>query len=84
MEGGALARPRVVVQNRGMSDGPTAPATITQTDLARKLGVTRRTVFRWLESGKLPSVILGGKRLILLSRLRAETTPLYEHLQQLE
>ena len=41
-------------------------ATLKPSEVARRLGVERTTVYRWIKSGKLPSFELGGSTYILV------------------
>lgn len=38
------------------------PALLTVDQLARELSVTRRTIYNWMEQGKIPSYKIGGSR----------------------
>jgi len=42
-------------------------ATLKPSEVARRLGVERTTVYRWINSGKLPSFELGGTTYILIA-----------------
>jgi predicted site-specific integrase-resolvase len=37
---------------------------ITQIELAKRIPVSRRTLFNWRASGKIPAVCLGGRKLL--------------------
>jgi excisionase family DNA binding protein len=41
-----------------------APKLISIKDAALRLGVATITAYRWAESGRLPSIRLGGRRLV--------------------
>ena len=50
-------------------------------DIVRELGITERTVRRWIADGRLPSVKPGGARLVAredLERLLGESDPFIE------
>ncbi len=40
-------------------------------DLQSRLGISRQTAYRWAWSGEIPSVKVGGRRLIPLEALEA-------------
>jgi excisionase family DNA binding protein len=40
-------------------------------EAAQRLGLSAITIYRWAESGKLPSVKLGGRRLIAEATIEA-------------
>jgi excisionase family DNA binding protein len=42
-------------------------------ELAHSLGVTARTVRRWIATGAIPSVKIGGTRLVPLSAFESST-----------
>ena len=43
---------------------PSESVFIDETELRRRLGVSRRTIFSWLTSAKIPFVRIPGSRLI--------------------
>ena len=49
---------------RDLPKTPLEPAFLTTTDVATVLRLTRQTVHRLLMTGELPSIKLGGSRLI--------------------
>ena len=42
--------------------GPGRGRLLRPTDVARRLGVHRNTIYRWIESGHLPAFQLGGSK----------------------
>lgn len=42
-------------------------ATLKPSEIARRLGVERGTVYRWINSGKLPAFELGGTKYVLVA-----------------
>lgn len=44
-------------------------------DIARDLGITERTVRRWIACGELPSVRIGGARLVAKADLERLLNP---------
>ena len=40
---------------------PTEPATYRVSEAAARAGVSKRTIWRWLDGGKLPGVLRQGK-----------------------
>lgn len=44
-------------------------------EIARELGITERTVRRWIASGELPSVRIGGARLVARADLERLLNP---------
>ena len=51
------------------------PRLISVKDAAGRLGVATITAYRWAESGKIPSIRLGGRRLVMEGRLNALINP---------
>jgi excisionase family DNA binding protein len=45
-----------------MSHTDVAPRLLTINDVAQLLGVSQRTVQRWVSDGRLPAIQLGGRR----------------------
>ena len=46
--------------------------------IADLLGVTERTIRRWMANGTLPSVKLGGARLVAVAELDRKLVPPFE------
>ena len=51
---------------------------LTVGELARRMGVDRSTVYRWIKRGEVPVFQLGGRTRISLSQLRARLPAVYE------
>jgi len=62
----------------------TAPErdTISVAEIARRLGVAERTVYDWLEAGRIPGVRMGGKGSRWLVFRRAYESWVARHEQQ--
>jgi excisionase family DNA binding protein len=54
------ARANAATHPRGRA--PERGRLLRPTDVARQLGVHRNTVYRWIESGRLPAFQLGGAK----------------------
>jgi hypothetical protein len=53
-----------MIQNLQQVEPPETAEFIGEEELRRRLGVSRRTIFGWRESAKLPFVRIPGSRLI--------------------
>ena len=53
-------------------------------EIARHLGISERTVRRWIAAGELPSVKLGGSRLVAKADLERVLSPAPQLLQEPE
>ena len=53
-------------------------------EIARLLGISERTVRRWIASGELPSTKLGGARLVARADLERALLPASQGLQEPE
>jgi predicted DNA-binding transcriptional regulator AlpA len=47
-----------------MTPAKTTPDFINERELLKRLPVSRRTLFSWRTTGKIPSVRLGGRRVL--------------------
>ncbi len=45
------------------------------TEIAKKLGINRSTLFRWVEKGEVEGMMLSGKRYVRVSMVITKVTP---------
>ena len=64
--------PNTEVHVREVPEGALA---VNPDQAARLLGIAKSTCYEWIYSGQLPSVKVGGRRLISIAALRALVEP---------